>query len=473
MIFRRAHVHIGTEKTGSTTIQAFLAQNRHELPAQGFHYPRSFGLPNQVGLTIYARDAAVIDDLPKRRGLATQEEVERHQAALAEDFAREVAPLDGKGLDLLLSSEHLHSRITSVEEVQRLHDLLAQFCDELRIVVYLRRQDRVAVSLLSTRLKVGGLGFRHVFLKPTERQEIYYNYAELLERYAKVFGRANLRVRLFEPRRFVNGDLIDDYSTTVGLPVTAPLERPGTQNESLDLFGQRLLAAMNRHLPLFIDDRINPLRQDIGEVIERLYPGRGTAATRAEAQEFLGRYLEGNRAVKAAHFPDLPGEDLFDPGFEMYPEEPPPDPGNFAMAAEAAARLWSVLGQREIELEAALRGVTGGLQRMAALLTGDGVPREARLALLGEIGGAMLAAGSHAEALAVARDGLAIEPKSAAFALLAGKALLARGDAARAAPFLSASLVRDPENAEARQLLATCGGAPEPVAQQEAEAAAT
>ena len=477
MIFRRAYLHIGTEKTGSTTIQAFLTQNRSALPEHGFYYPRAFGLPNQTGLTLYARDPEVIDDLPKRRGLTTAAQVMQHRQVLHDEFAREIAALrqetpEGRELDLLLSGEHLHSRITTVEEVEKLRDLLAEFCREIIVVVYLRRQDRVAVSLLSTRLKVGGIGFRHIFLKPSERQDHYYGYHGLTERYATVFGQPNLRVRLFDRAHFVNGDLLDDYCTIVGLPIDASvaglrpdpvLERPGVQNESIDLFGQRLLSEMNRHVPLFVDDLVNPLRQDIGEVVESLYPGKATAGTRAQAIEFLARFAEGNRAVKRTYFPDLPGAELFDDGFDMYPEETPADPGNFRSAAEAAARLWTVLTARNRELEAAsdetratLNRVTGELQRLADALPAQEMPDATRLALMLRVGEAMRGAGALMPALRLARQGLAADPKSTEFALLAGKSMMARSDKEAAARLFAALLARDPECAEARDLLAAC-----------------
>jgi hypothetical protein len=40
---RRAIIHIGTKKTGTTSIQGFLARQRRHLPAQGACYPTSPG----------------------------------------------------------------------------------------------------------------------------------------------------------------------------------------------------------------------------------------------------------------------------------------------------------------------------------------------------------------------------------------------------------------------------------------------
>ena len=47
-------LHIGTEKTGTTSIQKFLATNRTLLKANGVLYPLSPGKVNHIGLEAYA-----------------------------------------------------------------------------------------------------------------------------------------------------------------------------------------------------------------------------------------------------------------------------------------------------------------------------------------------------------------------------------------------------------------------------------
>lgn len=37
-------LHIGTEKTGTTTLQSFLSKNRDALSKQGIIYPKSPGI---------------------------------------------------------------------------------------------------------------------------------------------------------------------------------------------------------------------------------------------------------------------------------------------------------------------------------------------------------------------------------------------------------------------------------------------
>ena len=55
---RRAILLIGTEKTGTTTLQHFLAANREALTRRRFVYPAFCGAINHTGLAAYALDAA-------------------------------------------------------------------------------------------------------------------------------------------------------------------------------------------------------------------------------------------------------------------------------------------------------------------------------------------------------------------------------------------------------------------------------
>ena len=73
--------------------------------------------------------------------------------------AAAAAELSG-GATAIFCSEHCHSRLTSPSEVDTLRDFLGGFFDDVRVGVYLRRQDQVALSLYSTRLKSGDVEHR-------------------------------------------------------------------------------------------------------------------------------------------------------------------------------------------------------------------------------------------------------------------------------------------------------------------------
>ncbi len=60
---RRCVLHIGLEKTGTTTIQNRLASNRERLLERGILYPRSAGRSNHLHLVSACLDFGVWDNI--------------------------------------------------------------------------------------------------------------------------------------------------------------------------------------------------------------------------------------------------------------------------------------------------------------------------------------------------------------------------------------------------------------------------
>ena len=58
----KAIIHIGTEKTGTTTIQEFLHLNRSKLANQGVAYLQSPGLRNNRKLVTYCMKNNKVDN---------------------------------------------------------------------------------------------------------------------------------------------------------------------------------------------------------------------------------------------------------------------------------------------------------------------------------------------------------------------------------------------------------------------------
>jgi hypothetical protein len=335
----KAIIHIGGEKTGSTSIQTFCADNRAALVELGILYPRCLGASNHLRLTAYALEDDAVDDTRRAQNIDNQEQLDAFRKQLRADLAKEIASAPDVST-LLLSDEHFQSRLLKVSEIRRLSRFVRHFADHVSIVVYLRRQDRVAVSAYSTRLKSDSFKNDVVFpafSKPGQLPE-YYDYDALLARYAKVFGAENITVRLFEPARFVDGDLVRDFRDACGIPQSetfAPVER---ENESLSEIGMKFFKRFNPREPRFIHGKINPYRHGLNEAIMKRYGGAGPIVSRAEAESFYRNFTESNRAVREQYFPDM-SDPLFDEDFTAYDRDPPPPPSEEDLV-DLASHLW-------------------------------------------------------------------------------------------------------------------------------------
>ncbi|MBL0887538.1 hypothetical protein [Myceligenerans indicum] len=315
MVSTRCVLHIGAEKTGTTAVQTALKRQSAELLGHGVLYPRALRTRRGIshtGLATYAADPHRVDDLRRAAGLTTPARVETHRHAVRRALLRELSSGEPPAT-VLLSSEHCQSRLRTVAEVRDLRELLAEFCDDVTVVLYLRPQHEVALSLYSTRMKAG--------LPPTNplsedsAEPGYFDYGGLVTRWATVFGAANLRVRTFEPDRLIGGSILDDFADVTRLPVA--LRRSGGRaNPSLSPRGIRVLGAANTVVPRFLLGRVNPLRLPLTRLVEQLFRGSGPVVDPDEAATFYERFAESNDVVRSMYFPGRPT--LFSPDFSVY-----------------------------------------------------------------------------------------------------------------------------------------------------------
>lgn len=294
----RVLVHIGTEKTGTSTIQSFLSVNRERLKETRILYPSGAvgpDAPSHLKLVAFARDddrrcADVHDKLGVKSLLDFRKDFQKsfYEECNAEKFDY-----------VVLSSEHLSSRLNRKTEIQRLKSLLEPLgkCD---IVLYLRAQEELVVSAYSTSVWVGSTKKFSAFLDGATTQP-YYDYKLLCDMWADVFGDDSLKVRIFSKSEFVDGDLIRDFIATSGIPVSlAACQIPPNQNESIGALYLEFLRQFNQYLPHmgrhtnFLRD---PQQGNLLSIISQLNGGAKASLPFNIAQSFRSRFLGDNAYV--------------------------------------------------------------------------------------------------------------------------------------------------------------------------------
>ena len=321
----RAILHIGGEKTGSTSIQWLLEANRAALAAAGFGVPRGLGGSNHVALAAYAGREMMVRDL-----LGMLDEPQGLAGLRAWLPARLAMLLGGQPAGIhtmLFSNEHCQSRLHTPEEVARLRDLLAPHFSQVVVLVYLRRQDQVVISSRNTSLRSHGRLPAAWF--PTEPGQLaLLDHALLLLRWGQVFGAAALRPRLYQADEATH---LQDFLDAIGAP-PLPLNPPRRLNRSLGPAAEAWLVGQGAGgaWPL-------PGMAALLKVLETEYPGPGARPARAEAARFLARFAASNQVVRDTWFADRPS--LFDTDLSDYPEQatPPPSAAEIAALAERMA----------------------------------------------------------------------------------------------------------------------------------------
>jgi hypothetical protein len=314
-------LHVGTEKTGSTSIQRFLGLNREALRRAGAYVPASLapdagdGMFNHIGLTVVSRpDLLELDDLDRRAGLRSVEDKAAFAASAAEAFAEELAGLDA-GTTVLMSNEHIHSRLGTAERLRRLRAFLGAF-SEVRVIVYLRSQYEMARSLTNTALRQGRVvrsllpdfSDGRAFDPELPVDRTYFDLHALVERLEAAFGRDALRVRLFPEGRPAE-DLIRDYCEACGVDL-AGLSFPPRENASFSSSASLLFRDVNAALAS-LAPAAPAITTQLSEYLSEHWPGRGLAASAPEAERFMEAFASGNELLRRSWFPHEPA--LFEP----------------------------------------------------------------------------------------------------------------------------------------------------------------
>ena len=193
------YIHIGTGKTGTSALQAFLKKNQEALKINDFCYAQSglIGDSHHRACFNFARNE------PNRKA-----ETLRILSQLKAEIEK------GSLNNYIISSENFPG-LTS-EEIQLIKETLG---DEISIkfIVYIRRQDQYVESWYSQVIKTGEDPGSIQNLYNLLKQEGFLSYLELVSKWERVFGQNSAIVRRYEKKHFHNGCIYSDFLNSIGL----------------------------------------------------------------------------------------------------------------------------------------------------------------------------------------------------------------------------------------------------------------
>jgi len=307
-------LHIGTEKTGSTTIQEFLRDNRGLLRRHGILYPGSTEEGNHHRLSLAAYDPTHIDDYATSLGLRTARELVKGQKQIIREIAAELEATEtaARGT-VIFSSEFFHSRLRTEREVERLRQILEELgVDEVLVIIYLREQSDLVASLYNTAVLYAG----RQTPPPEPFKEPYWDnlcdHKASLLRFRKVFGTGAVRPRLFIRDDLVGKDILSDFLDVSKIPLQKEaFTFPPRQNESMSAYGLELLRKLNMRQQLYLEDGTrNPLRNNVPYLFRSSFATGARYRLSPELQErYRSGYAESNEWVRQTCFPER--ESLF------------------------------------------------------------------------------------------------------------------------------------------------------------------
>jgi hypothetical protein len=327
-------LHIGAEGAGGSALQGSLDTSRAALSSAGVLYPRSVGRRQHWILSTYAMDEHRTNAQSTAMGPDFHADRPAWRGGVEEGLGRELR--DSTARCVVLSTELLHSQLVSVEEIRRVHDLLAPWAGEFRVVVYLRRQDRALLS------RLGGAPLE---IGPAVQRT--WDYAHVLDMWAEVFGRYAVRPRVHDDVALTGRDLVEDFVLAAELPVDPALvvrheeaEPPPLSAKAVQVVSEFNAASARGDMPADVQRRVRPL---VSQVARETFPGPASRPTADRARQVVELFSASNDRVAQEWF-GRPR--LFDERYDGYADEDtPPVPLTSRDVMTVTVRLATALDQ--------------------------------------------------------------------------------------------------------------------------------
>jgi hypothetical protein len=210
---KNIYLHVGGDKTGSTTIQHIFDANRIKLAEAGYYYARNTSHHHLAGF--FSQRPMLLDHYLANASQYDEDSVKVLSCEYLDDLASDLQ--SGNYHTLILSYEGFLG--LSQEEMYNLRNFLLELSESVSVIYYMRPHLSYATSGMSQRVRYGlpAWGVHPPITRYMPRLKILKN----------VFGRSALSLRRFSRADLLGGDVLQDF--------TAQIKMPKTLVENLDI----------------------------------------------------------------------------------------------------------------------------------------------------------------------------------------------------------------------------------------------
>ncbi len=221
---KTVYLHIGWEKTGSTSIQSFLSNNYLKLRQVGYYYPNE----GEVYQYNHTKISASLGEHKNPFWINDTHLLSKNQMI--------------KYIQDLISSKPYNKFIFSHESFHAIKPELLKTafrnCN-VKIIAYIRRPDKWIISAFAQQVGFGNVvesSLREairIFLRKKAFQPFYFSD---LKGFINTFGKENITVRIFEKEKLTGQDVVLDILTVLGIDCNISIKRQlRTSNPSLNI----------------------------------------------------------------------------------------------------------------------------------------------------------------------------------------------------------------------------------------------
>lgn len=202
------YLHIGMPKTGTTSLQKVLFNNRNKLLENGYLYPMSgirFNAKQIEDRYCHNLLALFFLDFKEKCDLLSQ-------FSTWEGLKTEIDSINPKNVIISAEAFTFYDVFYKPETIAKVKSFLKNY--EVKIIIYIRKQDDFLESCYRYMVNIGAC---RVDIKEFFNEFKYmFNYYQILENWADIFGYQNIIIRHFDKKNMKN-DIFGNFLKAINL----------------------------------------------------------------------------------------------------------------------------------------------------------------------------------------------------------------------------------------------------------------
>jgi len=298
------YMHIGSHKTGTSSIQRTLVKNKELLTQHGyvFFHRAPSGIENK-----YGNSSGWVEHKPSDMKTGIGAKVSKKN-----ELFSQLGKLSAN--KVIISAENF-SWFFLEKEVYEIKKQVFKFFDEVKIIVYLRRQDKQVISHHQQGSKkykypshsyYGGDSLS--IPKSRKNYDEYLDYNSRLSIWADEFGDDNIIIRVFEKDSLVGSDVVVDFFALLGI-------KEGFKSNKVNVSRGFEKVKVGHLVSKSITKQFL-----VNRIISSLSNEGKSLPSKDEAFDFYQRYRSSNIQLNK-RFSINNIESIFSDDFSSYPEE--------------------------------------------------------------------------------------------------------------------------------------------------------
>lgn len=295
---KKLFIHVGTHKAGSTTIQNLLNRESEALLEEGICYFGRFFPISRIMRTMEVYDEELVTNF--------QKEVQERISTYGKNGIHTYVTSNEK-----FSGHKMLAYSNAPVIAKTLHDVFAPFDFNIKIIIYVRRQDKYLESMYAQKIKsLASFSFQE-FLGEIEDLHAY-QWDSFIDVFADEFGKENIIVRSFD-RKYLpqKSSLIRGFGKIIGSKHLENYTYSTVKNRGYSRDVLEVARIANKHL----DRKEKKVLREVFRELD-LPKGSNNFFTDKERANLLSFYEESNKKVVQKYFDDDKMDLFSEPDYE-------------------------------------------------------------------------------------------------------------------------------------------------------------